>query len=412
MATASAVIGHPGRLELIDRARARSDELFALVDASLYFLRPIPLRHRLIFYLGHLEAFDVNHLLRWNLKRPPLDPVFEVLFERGIDPAPGEKPSDTPEDWPAVDRVAAYARAARAAVDAAIADADEDMVQLIVEHRFMHCETLAYMLHELPHQAKTRPPAPPSASRHRPSSNAAITIPAGNATLGRKPGEGFGWDNEFQEHRVAVASFAIDRYKVTNRRYLKFVEETAVPPPHFWERRGGEWFWRGMFESYPLPPEAPVYVTHREATAYAAWLGRRLPTEAEFHRAAFGTPDGGERSYPWGEEPPTAERSYADFAGFDPIDVSATPLGDSAFGVAQTLGNGWEWTSTTFQPFPGFEPLPNYPGYSADFFDGAHFVLKGGSPRTAACFLRRSFRNWFRPDYPYLYATFRCVQST
>ncbi len=95
------------------------------------------------------------------------------------------------------------------------------------------------------------------------------------------------------------------------------------------------------------------------------------------------------------------------FASWDPIPVTASP----APGFAQLVGNGWEWTSTVFQPFPGFEPFPFYPGYSANFFDGDHYVMKGASARTAACFLRRSFRNWFRPDYPYVYAAFRCVDN-
>ena len=99
-----------------------------------------------------------------------------------------------------------------------------------------------------------------------------------------------------------------------------------------------------------------------------------------------------------------------DFARWDPIPVSASPGGDSAFGVSQLVGNGWEWTSTVFHPFTGFEPFSFYLGYSAQFFGGGHFVLKGGSARTAACLLRRSFRNWFRPDYRYAYAGFRCVE--
>jgi len=91
--------------------------------------------------------------------------------------------------------------------------------------------------------------------------------------------------------------------------------------------------------------------------------------------------------------------------------VTATMGGDSAFGIAQLVGNGWEWTSTPFEPFPGFQPFPFYPGYSARFFDGQHYVLKGASPRTPAALLRRSFRNWFRPNYPYVYAGFRCVEK-
>src|SRR5262249_29814246 len=100
-----------------------------------------------------------------------------------------------------------------------------------------------------------------------------------------------------------------------------------------------------------------------------------------------------------------------DFRGWAPSDVDAYPDGVSAFGVADLLGNGWEWTSTPFAPFDGFKPFEFYPGYSADFFDGKHYVMKGGSSRTAALLLRRSFRNWFQPHYPNIYASFRCVEN-
>ena len=87
------------------------------------------------------------------------------------------------------------------------------------------------------------------------------------------------------------------------------------------------------------------------------------------------------------------------------------PDGVSAWGLHDLVGNGWEWSSTVFDGFPGFSPMPSYPEYSADFFDGLHYVIKGGSPATAPGLLRRSFRNWFRPHYPYVYACFRCVQG-
>lgn len=245
-----------------------------------------------------------------------------------------------------------------------------------------------------------------------------MTIPAGSATLGRQrleddeSGNGceFGWDNEFDAHSAYVRSFAIDQYKVTNRRYLAFVEAGASPP-HFWRRSSQYgWSWRTLAGDIPLPLDWPVYVTHEEATAYARWSGRHLPSEAEFHRAAYGTLADEERSYPWGDGGPSP--AYGNFDGrqCDPVGVAATPAGDSAFGVAQLVGNGWEWTSTVFSPFPGFRPYPCYPGYSSPFFDGDHYVLKGASPVTAAPFLRRSFRNWFRGSYPYVYATFRCVE--
>jgi formylglycine-generating enzyme required for sulfatase activity len=154
-----------------------------------------------------------------------------------------------------------------------------------------------------------------------------------------------------------------------------------------------------------------VYVSQAEATAYARWKGRRLPTEAEFHRAAYGSPAGEDRRYPWGDEAPDASRGHFDFRGWDPVPAGSHPKGASAWGVHDLVSNGWEWTSTVFGPFAGFEPMASYPEYSADFFDGQHYVMKGASPATAKELLRPSFRNWFRSNYPYVYAKFRTVGS-
>jgi formylglycine-generating enzyme required for sulfatase activity len=165
-----------------------------------------------------------------------------------------------------------------------------------------------------------------------------------------------------------------------------------------------------MFNEVPLPLDWPVYVSHAEATAYSRWAGESLPTEAEWQWAAHGTLDGQTRAYPWGNEAPKSRLGNFDFHRWDPVPVNSFPEGQSAFGIHDMVGNGWEWTSTVFGPFPGFEPFPFYRGYSADFFDGKHFVIKGGSARTAACMLRSTFRNWFQAHYQYAYAGFRCVR--
>ncbi|MCP5118745.1 MAG: SUMF1/EgtB/PvdO family nonheme iron enzyme, partial [bacterium] len=164
------------------------------------------------------------------------------------------------------------------------------------------------------------------------------------------------------------------------------------------------------FEEIPLPLDWPVWVTHSEARSFAAWRGKSLPTEAQFDRAGYGSPDGEYRPYPWGDDEPDKDRGNFDFHAWDPVPVTATPRGDSAFGVSQILGNGWEWTADLFRPLPGFQQFDFYPGYSANFFDDDHFVIKGGSPRTARKLLRRSFRNWFRQGYKYAYSGFRLVE--
>ncbi len=259
-----------------------------------------------------------------------------------------------------------------------------------------------------------------------------IDILAGTATLGLKRADRatLGWDNEYELHTVEVPAFAIESHNVTNGDYLEFVRAGGyqqqslwseddwawrnaggIEHPPFWTRRGDQWRCRAQFEEIPLPLSWPVYVSHAEASAFARWAGKALPTEAQFHRAAYGTPDGCERAYPWGNEAPSVQHGNFDCQRWDPAPVGTHPAGASAFGVADLVGNGWEWTSTAFHAFPGFEPLPFYPAFSANFFDGKHYVVKGGSARTAACQLRRSFRNWFQPHFPYVYASFRCVEN-
>jgi ergothioneine biosynthesis protein EgtB len=422
----------------MEEARALTDDLFGIVRTEALYERPIPERHRIIFYIGHLEAFDWN-LIGGALKLPSSRPAFDRLFAFGIDPVDGKLPSDQPGDWPPLSEVRRYVAGVRETLDASLRDpaglawnvprlADGQLLHVAVEHRLMHAETLAYMFHRLPCAQKV-PRATQAVPATRGMSQHKIEIPAGRATLGRRRGDGFGWDNEFDEFAVDVPAFRMDACNVTNGEFLEFLDAggyrnrrlwsdaawewkdaARIEHPAFWARRGSEWFYRGMFAEFPLPLDWPVYVSYAEATAYARWKGGALPTEAQFHRAAFGTPDGSEREYPWGAEAPGPQHGNFDFQHWDPVPVGSYPAGRSAFSVADLLGNGWEWTSTVFAPFAGFEPFPFYPGYSADFFDGRHYVMKGGSPRTAACLLRRSFRNWFQGHYPYVYATLRCVE--
>jgi formylglycine-generating enzyme required for sulfatase activity len=275
----------------------------------------------------------------------------------------------------------------------------------------MHQETLLYMWHRLPFEQKQAPAGyAPVAGGERPRPEW-MAVDGGTATLGAdRQAILFGWDNEFPACTVPVAGFDIDRHDVTNGQYLEFVESGA-DHPLFWERHDDRWYWRGMFALIPLPLAWPVYVSQAEASAYARWRGARLPTEAEFQRAAYSTPGGTERLHPWGDAEPSAVHGVFDFASWDPHPAGSHPAGRSAWGVDDLVGNGWEWTSTVFAPFPGFRPMASYPEYSADFFDGEHVVMKGASPATARELLRPTFRNWFRTRYPYVYATFRCARE-
>jgi gamma-glutamyl hercynylcysteine S-oxide synthase len=433
-------------MPLLDRlgvARRQSDALFDIVRQGAIFDRPIPERHRIVFYIGHLEAFDWNLLHENALGLKTFHAEFDRLFAFGIDPVGGGLPTDQPSDWPSLDQVREYVRTIRASLDERLLALEsfnehqrdgfslETLLNVAIEHRLMHVETLAYMFHQLPVSSKVRPPLPPRILSS-PVEHSMIKISSGTATLGLpRQGAEFGWDNEFEKHTKSVREFQIDRYMVTNQQFLDFIEDGGyrnrglwsdrgwewkaaadVSSPVFWVKRDGQWMYRTMFDETPLPLDWPVYVSHAEASAFARWTDRELPTEAQWHRAAYGTDGASGREYPWGNEAPTPQRGNFDLQSWDPTPVNAHPQGRSAFGVEGMLGNGWEWTSTVFGPFPGFEPFPFYRGYSADFFDGKHFVMKGGSARTAACMLRSTFRNWFQSHYQYVYAGFRCVNTS
>ena len=414
-------------IERIDRAalldwyrrnRARSAEVFGLIAPDAFYDRPIPLRHPFAFYEGHIPAFSFLTLNERALGERPIDEGLERLFERGIDPGSADDAKrHEREDWPSREQIAAFARECddrveRALMHARIDDASAPRLvrgqaaYTLLEHEPMHHETLVYIIHRLDANKKRR--VAQTFEDGVPPERDVRPIPAGTATLGADAGElPFGWDNEFGRHEVAVPAFDVATYPVTNRDWLAFAGDGGPPPP-FWLRRDGEWRLRGVFEELPLPLSWPVYVTHAMAESYAEWAGMRLPSEAEYHRAAFGSPSG-ERPFPWGDDAPERRHGNFGFQRFDPEPVNAHPGGASAWGVHDLIGNGWEWTSTPFAPFPGFAPMASYPQYSADFFDGKHFVMKGASPVTAAELVRRSFRNWFYGDYPYMYAKFRCV---
>ena len=410
-------------LSRVAEARRQTDKLFDLISPDSLYDRPIPERHRIIFYLGHLEAFD------WNLLQPRLpelkafDSSLDRLFAFGIDPVDGGLPADLPSDWPAESQVRQYQQRIRTALDQALVDANFPgsftLMNVAIEHRLMHAETLAYMLHQLPLDRKRKEVQVP-VPRHGPPKAEMIEIPEGLTALGlsREDTGAFGWDNEYEAHETLVPAFAIDRYKVTNGEFLKFIEAggyrdrslwtpadwdwkegQGIAHPLGWRLNGPEWRLRTMFDEIPLPLDWPVYVSHAEARAYAAWAGKRLPTEAEWQRAAQRV-----------STSPGQHHGYFDLERWDPFPVNAVPDSRSAFGVDGLLANGWEWTSSPFEPFPGFKPFPFYEGYSANFFDGLHYVMKGGSTRTERSMLRPSFRNWFQPHYQYVYAGFRCAK--
>lgn len=425
-------------IDLFLENRERSKEMFRVITPDAYYAQPIPLRQPIVFYDGHFSAFNFIVLVRRALGESSFNANLDELFERGIDPENLEQARAAGAHWPDREVVDEYT----AIADARVLDALENeqledpanpllagaqAVYTILEHELMHHETLAYMFHRLPFEQKVRPDGYSVRLEDSSYDNRMIEIPAGKATLGAGLDEiPFGWDNEFARLVAGVPAFRVAQHNVTCGEFLDFVEsggyddpqfwrpedfdamrEANVRHPAFWVRRDGAWHWLGMYEAIPLPASWPAWVTWAEATAFANWRGSRLMTEAEYQRAAFGTPSGHERSFPWGEDLP--DNSRGNFGGerYEPVPVGSYPAGQSAWGIYDLVGNGWEWTASPFAPFPGFIEMASYPPYSSDFFDGRHFVMKGASPATSRHLIRRTFRNWFRPAYPYMYAKFR-----
>jgi len=403
-------------------AWARSDRLFAMLEGDAILDRPIGLRHPFLFYLGHLPAFLWNQVGGGVLELESGTPALDELFERGIDPLSEEcAEAVSITSWPAVEEVLAYRDRIRrwtldesfALVAARRGDVLADRYRvhhLALEHELMHHETLLYMFAE--QGRKARGDLPRAVVGAAEGVARSVEVPAGTTCVGADfDAIPFGWDNEFPRCDVAVDAFTIDSLPVTVGAWAAFVADGG-PVPHNWVERPGGHAVRAMFEELPVEAVSgwPVQVSHAQATAYAEWAGGRLPTEAELHRAAYGSPAEASREYPWGAAG-TAGRGVFDFVSWSPQPVGRFPSGASAWGVEELVGNGWEWTSTVFAPLPGFEAWARtYPGYSADFFDEQHFVVFGGSWATDRRLLRRSFRNWYQGHYPYVFSSFRLVR--
>jgi len=416
-----------------DDVWARSDQILDLIDRSAWTDKGIVLRHPPLFYVGHLAAFAYNQW-RWTWDRPSRHPQFDDLFARGIDPEDEVAAAElAPASWPPIDEVLAYRDGIRAFLreqGTGEGDKADALVGLIREHELMHHETLLYLVAQVD-PGVLRAPEGWDVVEPGPGRDAEpVRVGAGPVRLGADRGSlTFGWDNEFPAETVDVPGFTIDDVPVTIGRFAAFVEDggydrsdlwdeadlrwlrrTGRTHPQFWRRTDEGWQVRSLFRWHDRDAVAgwPVHVSYAEALAYTRWVGRRLPGEAELHRAAFTGPDGEDRRFAWGDEPPGPEHGAIAFHTRGRRPVGTTPAAVSAWGVHELVGNGWEWTSTPFLPREGFEAIhPTYRGYSTDFFDGEHQVVFGGSWATDGALLRRSFRNWYGRRYPYVFSTFR-----
>ncbi|MEV0030512.1 ergothioneine biosynthesis protein EgtB [Nocardia sp. NPDC050793] len=299
---------------------------------------------------------------------------------------------------------------------------------MIAQHEQQHDETMLAT-----HQLRTGAAvlAAPSAPAAAVPVSGEVIIPAGEFMMGTST-DPWALDNERPAHPVHVPAFAIDAAPITNEQYVAFVEDGGYERPELWSERGwahrveaglvapqfwdrdpaGHW-WRRVFGVMtPLRPQQPVlHVCWFEAEAYANWAGKRLPTEAEWEKAARYDPDtGAARRYPWGDAEPATATANLGQRHLEPAEVGAYPAGASPAGVHQLIGDVWEWTSSGFEPYPGFRAFP-YREYSEVFFGGDYRVLRGGSFGTDPVACRGTFRNWDHPIRRQIFSGFRLARD-
>ncbi len=431
-------------------ARTRTLDLVEDLDESTWETVPrLAIVNPTRWEIGHVAWFQERWVLRHCGGNAPI--------HRGVDAFYDSMAVEHDTRWdlalPDRDGTLGYLREAANGVlarieDGALTEADVYFILLSTFHEDMHDEAFTYTRQTLGLPAPTfrnsgrggfgsggdRAKAP----RQEPVVSGPylgdVEVPGGVFHLGSERSEAFVFDNEQWAHAVEVEPFAISRAPVTQSEFAAFVEDAGYARPELWSEQGWAWreaagaelpaYWRRTPTGFErrafdrwvaLEPYRPVqHVSWLEADAYCRWVGRRLPTEAEWEAAAIGTRGGDgrladvKRRYPWGDERPGSGHLNCCWNQMGTVDVASFPAGDSAFGCRQMLGNVWEWTADDFGPFPGFEPGP-YKDYSVPWF-GDHKVLRGGAWMTRARLIRGTVRNFYRPDRRDVYAGFRtCV---
>jgi iron(II)-dependent oxidoreductase len=421
-----------GRLEQV---RERTLGLVAGLDWQILQPQHIPILSPIVWDLGHIANFEELWLCQGLGDLEPLEAEFATMFDAVLNPRPTRQNLPLPVArrlWDYLSRVRTRALEVLEGVSS------EDQVplldrgfvyEMVAEHEEQHQETILQLL-----QVMDSPTYLPAQRRRLPSGRplpgGMVLIPGGSFRMGNQR-QGFAYDNELAAHDLTLPPYRIDRAPVSCGQYLGFIEdggyekedlwsaagwawrqETGVTEPGNWSRREGTWQVRHMDRIEPLREDLPViHIGFYEAEAYAHWAGKRLPSEAEWEKAALWDCEADcARLYPWGDDPPDRRRANVDQLAFQPAPIGSYPAGASAYGVEQLVGDVWEWTCSDFHSYPGFQAFP-YPEYSEIFFGSEYKVLRGGSWATRGSVARGTFRNWDYPIRRQIFAGFRCAQD-
>ncbi|MFF9065545.1 ergothioneine biosynthesis protein EgtB [Streptomyces sp. NPDC014891] len=420
-------------LEALTAARARTALLTSCVEDGELTAQHSPLMSPLVWDLAHIGNQEELWLWRAVARQEALRPEIDSLYDAF------EHPRSTRPTLPllAPGEARTYAADVRLRVLDVLEHAEFDerpllraafAFGLVAQHEQQHDETMliTHQLRKGP-AALTAPPPPPPRGGPLP---AEVLVPGGPFTMGTSE-EPWALDNERPAHTRVVPAFHIDTVPVTNGAYRAFmadggytdrrwwrpegwaqIREHDIAAPLFWRRDGAQWLRRRFGVTEPVPDEEPVlHVSWYEADAYARWAGRRLPTEAEWEKAARYDPASGRsRRYPWGDSDPGPEHANLGQRHLRPAAAGGYPEGASPLGVRQLIGDVWEWTASDFLPYPGFTVFP-YKEYSEVFFGPDHKVLRGGSFAVDPVACRGTFRNWDLPVRRQIFAGFRTARS-
>ena len=388
--------------------RAATLALYGDLDEAAFRAQPDPALSALGWHLGHIAYTESYWVLERCAGQAP--PAAEVGRRFRVDAL--AKDARGPA-LPRMEAVQAFAAEVRTAVDGCLETLafgrHERLLQFVLQHEAMHQETATVVRYLL-----ARAPVPAPGEEAGAPGQVTLQVPAGPVARGADGA--WALDNERAAHEQEVPRFAIDRYPVTVGQFAVFMAAGGYEDRRWWTEAGWAWrgatgvaaprYWREDLEDHPV-----CGVSVHEAEAYCRFARARLPTEAEWERAAQASrAPAADAPYPWGEAAPDAVRTNAAHALGHTSAVTAHRAGRSGFGCDELLGNVWEWTASAFAPYPGFAPFP-YEGYSAPYFDGRHRVMKGGSFATPYPVLRRSFRNWYPPETRQVFVGFRLARD-
>ena len=408
-----------------------------LASDDAFYFRAEPLRHPLIFYLGHTAVFYVNKQIVAQIIQDRINPRFESMFAVGVDEMSWDDLNDAHYDWPSVAEVREYRNTVRDLVDETIRNTPLTMpidwdnpfwtFMMGIEHQRIHLETSAVIIRRMPiEMVRQLPLWDICPDRGEPPENDMVPVAGGRVVQGKaKDHPLYGWDNEYGHEKTDVWDFAASRMLVSNREFLGFVEDGGYETEEYWTHEGWNWveyskpkhplFWiesdggyrfRTMAQVIEMPWNWPVEVNHLEAKAFANWKAKktgkpiRLPTEAEWVRLrnVHDIPD---QPY-WDKAPGNINLEYW---------ASSCPVDRFRFGeFCDIIGNVWQWTETPISGFDGFEIHPYYDDFSTPTFDTLHNLFKGGSWISTGNEATKDSRYAFRRHF-FQFAGIRYVES-